>query len=343
MKKNLLFASLLLAGTSFGQGLTLANEPAIGTTATMYLCDSSAAAYANITGSGVTWDYSTIGGYAGETRTLSVVAPSTTANAADFTVATKAIVVENFLTTYWTSTATERNSPGFVFTEPTFGEVKAKFTQDPQKLAEYEFALNDQVTDIFSGTLYFSFSGAPQSPAATGKSKSKIDGQGTLKLNATTSLTNVIRCVTIDTLNATVFGTMNVSLIRAQYEYYHFATGNMPVFTHTSAKISAGGATPLTEFTVVLNSVEPNTVASVNETGKTKFSVYPNPAKEDLTIAGDFTAADARIIDQTGKEVKTISAVTPGTVIQLNGLEKGIYFLVLNKNGVSSVEKFTKN
>lgn len=344
MKKRLLFAALLLTGTSsFAQGLTQANEPAIGANASMFLCDSSATNFANVTGSGVTWDYSNIGGFPGETRTIAIVDPASTPNASNFQGATKAIAIENFLTTYWTSTATERNSPGFVFNEPTFGEVKAVYNIDAQKLAEYEFSLNDEVNDVFSGTLYFDFSGFPMSPAATGSSFSKIDGSGTLKLNAATTLTGVIRCVTIDTLNTTVpIG--DVQLIRAQYEYYHHATGNMPVFTHTSAKImTVGGTTPLTEFTVVLNSVEPDQVASVSQTSKVNFSIYPNPAKDMLTISGDFAGASAKIVDQSGREVRTISEVAPGTSVQVSDLQKGIYFLVLNSNGVSSVEKFTKN
>lgn len=344
MKKKLLFAGLLFSSISFGQGLTQANEPAIGATSAMYLCDSFATNYANIVGNGVTWDYSSISYFPGETRTISIVDPATTPNAGDFSGATKAVSIENFLTTYWTSTATERTSSGFVFNEPTFGEVKAIFAQDPQKLAEYEFSLNDEINDAFAGTLSFNFSGAPLSPDATGTSYSTIDGQGTLKLNATTTLTNVIRCLTIDTLNTVVPIIGDIQLIRAQYEYYHFATGNLPVFTHTTAKLSAPGATdPLTEFTVVLNSVEPSNIVGISENAAIEFSVYPNPAKEQITVRGDFNQSAAQIMDQTGKLVKEISALSSGSTIEISGLEKGIYFLVLTSNGSKSIQKFAKN
>ncbi len=344
MKKKLLFASLIMASTSFGQGLTEANEPIIGTTVDLFLCDSFATNYANVTGSGVTWDYSDIAGFQGQLRTLTVVDPTTTTNAADFPSATKAIVVENFLTTYWSSTSTERNSPGFVFNEPTFGEVKAIFNTDAQKLANYEFAYNNELTDVFAGSLYFSFSGLPQNPDATGNSFSKIDGEGTLKLNGATTLTGVIRCVTIDTLNSNVPIVGDIQLIRAQYEYYQLSAGNMPVFTHTTAKIvGTGSVDPLTEFTVVLSSVQPDNFVSVNENEKINFSVYPNPAKESLTIKGDFNGATARIIDQTGKTVQTVESVTSGMTVQLNDIQKGIYFLELSVNGVTKVEKFSKN
>lgn len=344
MKKNLLFAGLLFSGISFGQGLTQANEPAIGASTAMYLCDSFATNYANIVGNGVTWDYSNIAYFPGETRTISIIDPANTPNAGDFSGATKAISIENFLTTYWNSTATERNSSGFVFNEPTFGEVKAVFAQDPQKLAEYEFSLNDEVNDAFAGTLSFNFSGAPLSPDATGTSYSTIDGQGTLKLNATTTLTGVIRYLTIDTLNTVVPIIGDIQLIRAQFEYYHFATGNLPVFTHTTAKLTAPGATdPLTEFTVVLNSVEPSNMVGISEKTSIDFSVYPNPAKEQITVRGDFNQSAAQIVDQTGKTVQEISSLTSGSTIEINGLEKGIYFLVLTSNGTKSIQKFAKN
>lgn len=343
MKKKLLFASLLLASASFGQGLTETNEPIVGTSVDLFLCDSFATNYANVTGTGLTWDYSDIAGYQGQMRNLTVVDPTTTTNTSDFPSATKAIVVENFLTTYWSSTTTERNSPGFVFNEPTFGEVKAIFNADPQKLANYEFGYNDELTDVFAGSLFFSFAGLPQNPDATGNSFSKIDGEGTLKLNAVTTLTGVIRCVTIDTLNTNVpIG--NIRLIRSQYEYYQLSSGNMPVFTHTSAKIvGSGTATPLTEFTVVLSKVQPDHFVSINEAEKVNFTIFPNPAKESLTIKGDFNGGIAKIIDQTGKTVQTIESVTSGMSIQLNDIQKGIYFLELSVNGIAKVEKFAKN
>lgn len=343
MKKHLLFASLLLAGTSFSQTFTQANEPAIGSTKTMFLCDSNATNYASVTGTGVTWDYSNIGRIDGQTRTISVVAPSSTANAADFPGATKAVTIQNFITTYWTSTATERNSPGFVFNEPTFGEVKAVFNTDPAKMANYPFALNDIVNDPFAGTLYFEFNGTPMNPAAAGTTKSIIDGKGTLKLNATTTLTNVLRWLTIDTVTANVQFLGNVQLVRVQYEYYDLANDEMPVFTHTSGAISiVGSPTPIMEFSVVLNSVEPDALLAVNEQTKANFSVYPNPVNDQLIIKGDFVASSAKILDQTGKEVQSIATVTPGSVIEVSGLQSGIYFLVLNTNGATSVQKISK-
>lgn len=348
MNKKLLFASLFLAGTSFGQTLTQANEPAIGASSNMYFCDSSSSvdSYANVTGTGVTWDYSTLRAYDGERRLVSVVAPSTTTQASDFPTATKAVVMENLLTTYWTSTATERTSTGFVYIEPSLGTVIAKYDDDAQLLVNYPFALNNTIADAYEGSLSFTFNGLPMNPDALGKSHSKIDGTGTLKLNGSTTINNVIRYVITDTLNATVdivLQTIDIQMVKQQYEYYD-ANGGMPLFIHSTAKIQQQGSSqPISQYRVFLNSVQPDAVLSVEKAEKVNFSIYPNPAKENITVSGNFNNSAARIVDQSGREVMNLSSVTSGQTIQVNELEKGIYFLVLTSNGVSSIEKFSKN
>lgn len=343
MKKMLLFASLLFAGSLFAQSFTPANEPAIGDAANMFVCDSTAPNYANTQGVGVTWDYTGTKKIAGEMKGISISSAASTPNGASFTSSNKAIEVQGFLTTYWATTAAERNSMGFVYNEPTLGEVKAVFS-DPAKLMTYDFNQGDMLFDTYAGTLSFSLAGFPLTPAATGKTFSRVDGKGTLKLNAATTLTDVLRLSVIDTLNSTVntpLGNFQVVFIRTQYEYYHFATSKLPVFTHASAVMTNDG-TVVGEFTVVLNMFEPDEVLAVNDNTISNFSVYPNPVKSNLTIKGDFTQADAQIINQAGQVVKTISAVTPGTSISMSDLENGLYFLNLNINGQNNVQKIIK-
>ena len=224
-----------------------------------------------------------------------------------------------------------------IFSKLLSGEVKAIFT-NPATLAQYDFDLGDVVNDTYAGTVNL---GAMGTFPATGTTNSIVDGKGTLKLNAITSLTDVIRVVTFDTLNATVPFVGAAKFIRAQYEYYHHATSKLPVFTHSTGKISVG-ANVMGEFTVVLSKFEPDNLLAVNSATVSNFSVYPNPVKSDLTIKGDFTQADAQIINQTGQVIQSISSVTPGTIINMNGLENGIYFLNLNINGQNNIQKIIK-
>lgn len=344
MKKTVLFASLLLTGSLFSQSFTPANEPAIGDASNMYVCDSMAPSYANITGTGVTWDYTTTKKINGEMKSISILSSASTPNAASYTASNKAAEVPGFLMTYWETNATEKNSVGFIYNEPTLGVVKAVFT-DYAKLLTYDFNLGDEISDTYAGALSFTLQGFPLTPDATGNIHSKVDGKGTLKLNSAITLTDVLRLTTIDTLNSTVstfIGTFQVQFIRTQHEYYHFSTSNLPVFTHSSAVMTNDGA-EIGNFTVVLNMFEPDQVLSVKNNTVANFNVYPNPVKSDLTIEGDFTQADAQIINQTGQVIQTISGLTPSTSINMEGLEKGIYFLNLNIDGQNNVQKIIKD
>ena len=96
-----------------------------------------------VTGSGVTWDYTTLGGYAGEFRDVEVVAAAATTFAADFPTSVSAIKVGTNLTSYYSSTATERSSQGFVFSEPSLGDVIAQFSANEEIVATYPFAFGN--------------------------------------------------------------------------------------------------------------------------------------------------------------------------------------------------------
>ena len=343
MKKTLLFASLLFAGSTFAQSFTPANEPMIGDAENMFLCDSFAANYATTVGAGANWDYTALQKINGQMKSISLISPASTAQGASYPSSNKNVEVQGFFSTYWETNATERNSVGFVYNEPTFGEIQAVFT-NPAKLVSYDFNLDDVVSDDYAGTMTFSFNGIPLNPPCTGKVHSKYDGKGTLMLNAATTLTDVQRIYTIDTLDALVatpLGNFQIKFIRTQYEYYHFATSKLPVFTHSTGIMTNDGAV-VGEFTVVLSAFEPDNVLAVNNTTVNNFSVYPNPVKTDLTIAGEFTQADAQIVNQAGQVVKTIAAVTPGTIIDMTNVDKGLYFLNLNINGQNNVQKIIK-
>lgn len=345
MKKQLLFVSILFAGSTFAQTLTQANEPQIGDAASMFLCDSNVTNMENVTGAGVTWDYSGILAIPGEMRTIEIIDPATSQYASDFPGATKAVSLEGFLTNFWISSASDRRSNGFVFEEPSFGVVKATFDDDDQILATYPFALNGTANDVYEGTLAFEFSGIPQSPDALGVSLGKIDGSGTLKLNAATTITDVVRYVLIDTLRASInIGLpLDIELVRAQYEYYG-PDGGLPLFIHSSALIqNQGAATPLTAFTVVLSSVEPDGSLSTSKIPTVEFAIYPNPVNDVLMLKGNFTqATSVQILDQTGKLVQTIENYIPGTAISTSDLNAGIYLVQVATNEGISTQKFVK-
>ncbi|MBL7765557.1 MAG: T9SS type A sorting domain-containing protein [Chitinophagaceae bacterium] len=83
------------------------------------------------------------------------------------------------------------------------------------------------------------------------------------------------------------------------------------------------------------------------------FSIYPNPAKDEITISFNQSIADAdiEILTVSGQVVSRLSSMSGKTFkIALNGLAKGMYFLVVEASspqgvkdgGVKQVGRFTK-
>ncbi len=341
MKKQLLIASLAFASITNAQSLTQANEPTVGQNSTMYLCDSNATNLASVTGNSAVWDYSQLGKYTSQLRTINIIDPSTTTNASSFTGSTSAFEIQNFITTYSSSTSGARNSQGFVFQEPTFGNVIAEYSSNNEVLMTYPFAYSNTSTDNFAGTLSFSLNGIPQNPSCTGSVTSTIDGQGSLKVGNTT-IPNVIRYRIEDHTLATITFVGDIEFIRTQYEYYDLANSQMPIFIHANAIIqNVGSTTPLIDRSLVLSSIQPTNIvganAGISYNNIANFSVYPNPTKGELNFKGVFSSdAQARLIDHTGREILGAFSLINGSKIDLSAVNKGMYIIEITNNGIKT-------
>jgi len=336
MKRNLLIASLLLTGAASAQ-FTQSNEPAIGAGQQMYELDQSAPDFASATGSGQTWDYSTTPGASTTTRAFTVEDPSTTPEGSSFPAATKAIVIEGFMTTYISSTMSTRSSQGFTFDAGSgFGVVNAMLSTDDELLMNYPMALNNQLVDVFSGTAHSN--GTGQNFPCSGNNMAKVDGTGTLKLNAATTYNNVIRYHLVDTAHATVPLIGQVDMIRSQYEYYELGSNtNLPLFVYTSMTVVIGGSPTPTSY--ALSSVMPDAFAAVNTNELANVTVYPNPATETISVKGLTNNATLTLVDATGKTVST-TTVEPGVAtMNVTGVTAGVYFLHVISNNATSVQR----
>lgn len=337
MKLNLLLATSLITGAAFGQ-FTQANEPAIGTTATMYVLDSNATNYASATGASATWDYSTTPGYYGSTKTVAVVTPSSTANGSSYTTSTKAIDMPGFMTTYFTSSASARTSQGFAFDGgAAAGTVKVILSSDPETLMNYPFAYGGSLTDAFSGTAETSVG----TFNTTGSITASVDGTGTLKLNSGTTLNNITRYKLSDQANATtIFG--NIVMTRVQYEYYDLSnSGSLPVFVHCELTIDLAGTQMVQHL--VMSSVAPDEYLSISENNKATFGMYPNPANEAVVLTGLAGNENISIVDLAGKTVYTATASNATQTLNIADLQAGIYNVVVVSNGVKTTKKLTIN
>ncbi len=347
MKKKLLFtASLLLGASSFGQ-FTQLNEPSIGEGTTLYVIDSSAVNFEAVIGSGVEWDYSSYGGYGGYARNITVLDPSSTTFSTDYPTATAALDIQGFLVNYTSSTATERMSQGFVYSEVNLGDVVVKFSTDEAMQYTYPFALGDNVSDNFEGEMY---NAALGTQPLTGTVNATFDGFGTLKLADGVNLTDVSRYRISDISTIAVSGTGlfdgTYELERDQFEYYDLTNANLPVFVYTTVILRlAGSPNPLSEFNLALSSVDPLTIVNVEELNTDHFSVFPNPSSDiiNINLSSEMVNASFSLVDASGRIVMTQTLSNQMNVIDMATLEKGIYVIQVTNNGVISTNKLVIN
>lgn len=343
MKRNLFFTvSLLLGAQAFGQ-FTDANEPTVGQGTTLFVIDSAAVNYESITGTGVEWDYGIYGGYGGVFRAVSVIDPLATGFATDYPTSTKALAIQDFLVNFSSSTAAERTSQGFVYSEVNFGDVIVKFDVDEAIQYAYPFELGDVITDNFAGEMTNTLLGTN---LLTGVLNATYDGYGTLKLADGVTFSNVsrYRISDISTIAITGSGVFDgtYELVRDQFEYYDLTNSNLPAFVYTTVILRlAGSSNPLSEFNLALSEVDPISSVNVQEINNAGFAVYPNPATNVLNIQlkNELNNAMVSIVEATGRVVLSQTITSKSSVIDVSMLRGGLYIIRVNNTSTVSSAK----
>ncbi len=333
MKKTLLFASVLLTSVSFAQ-FTNADFPTIGTSVNMYVVDTFVTDYANVTGTGVTWDYSTAAGINTAAKTVSVVDPTTVDTQGNFPNADIAVIIPGFITNYLKSTTSALNSEGFTFTEATFGDVTCKFDTDNELMMNYPYAQGNSLIDAISGTAVASLGSFPLG----GSVNTTVDGMGTLKLNAATTLNNVMRYRIEDSISANAGFLGTVIMKRVQYEYYDLASSKLPVFIHANLNVTLQGSVQTTA--IVMSAYQPDETLNAASAELTGVSVYPNPTKDVINVSGLDAEATVELVDLSGKSV--LKTTANGTqAIALNGIQNGTYIVKISSEKGTMTSKVT--
>jgi hypothetical protein len=340
MKRNLLLIASLFVGASTAMAqFTDANAPQIGEGATLFIVDSLAPNLAAETGGSATWDYSGTLGYENETRAVTMLDATTTAEAASFPSSTEALDLESFLLNYTSSSATIRESHGFVFTEQTIGEIVARFDVNAAQTHAYPMNFGDaEIIDTYSGEVDYNL-GIAQSATMSGILRAQVDGEGTLKL-ADNDYPNVLRYKIIDTMNVTILGFGDLEMVRAQYEYYDLDNEQLPIFIHTNVKFGQVGGAPMSDISLVLSKEQPSLFVSVSTNVLEQTAVYPNPANEHLNIElpSSIESADVVISDALGREVYASTLNAAVKTIDVSKMNKGMYFVNIS-NEIYSTTK----
>lgn len=340
MKKTLLFTTLTVAFLGNAQSLTQANEAAIGENQTMYVCDSFVDRQENVVGTGITWDFTDLDAYYGETRDYEILDATSSTFSSDFPFSQKTLKL-GAIETYYNSNSMLRSSQGFVYDEPNLGDVVATFEIDSANLVAYPFAYGNSFNDTYSGTLTNSNIGTA---SLSGEIDVTIDGMGTLNLPNSVTYSNVIRLKSADSTYALVtlpiIGPSPVIIERTQYEYYDIANSNMPVLIITNIKLSS--ALLNEDQTLVLASDDPMQYLGLNNKTAVNFTISPNPSTDKITLTGEFSNdATGTVVDQNGRVMLTTS-VKNGTTIDISTFANGMYFLNINSKGNTTSKTIVK-
>ncbi len=111
----------------------------------------------------------------------------------------------------------------------------------------------------------------------------------------------------------------------------------------TSYNVTGIGHYSFSAFKILPRDANDITLATgVNELKNTTVSVYPNPVKNSINFDLDFTGFNVKIIDVTGKTVKSSTAVNSKLTISTSNFSNGIYFYSISDNNenVIATNKF---
>lgn len=334
MRKNLLLITTLFITAAASAQFTDNNAPVIGDSIRLYVVDSSAVDLASVVGDGVTWDYSNLTDYNGETRLIDVKTPQDAGHGVTFVNSQKAVQVEGELITFIKEDANKRVSQGVVYHDHNNGDLIMTLEANQGIYYTYPFELEDSIVDDVAGTATFTFAGQLVNAATTGKFYATVDGKGTLKLGLNAEYENVIRYQLVDTISFTIplAGTFNV--IHKQYEYYDHTVSNLPIFTHSYLWFGKVGGAPLREFTLVLS--KDIVTTSVSEETLSQAKIYPNPANDmvNVELPKGINNAKITIIDAVGRVVLNANVENSFANLNVSHLKEGAYFVKITADNV---------
>ncbi len=350
MKKIYLTILTTLAFTQISNAqLTLtkaANEPAIGDLEFRKRFDSTAA-LPNTPGANQTWNFTALNSSTAAATTSSYLlptsAPGYTSSYSAATVAKTTGTVSDF----FKATATQFELIGTV---PS-SSISLNFTNSAIA-SVWPITSAYTNSDVVAGTIKTNIL-LPSSGPFNGTVKVASTGTGTLQLPNGIILNDCLQLknsfsgtgsVTIFTLAITL------TITNVTYDYYH-ASQKYPVlsvnYSETAFKQGAGTPTITSNSSISVNT---NVFVGISEsTLNSSFSIYPNPANNNLSVMLTNTSSEnvtVRIFNNIGQLVKTINLGNTTDInkqIDISDLSSGIYMVKTTIGNASASKKLIKD
>lgn len=336
MKKIYLsiFAIVLMFSAQAQLSLTQAfNEPIVGDVNTKMAFDSVGVLPLN-TGANQTWDFSSL---AGDTivdvTTFTTVA--STPNGTNYAGSTLADSDGQGTYNYYKSTGTQYELVGI--DDPNLS-INLSNTAIA---AIWPITMGYSNTDVFSGTATSSQAG---SGPATGTITTVASGTGTLILPGGASYANVLQVKALQTVDVSLGGGFfNITVVNTDYTYYH-SSQKFPLLTVSYSEIS--GVFSNSSATIRINSYV--AVGLKDLKLDNSFAMFPNPAKENLTIKVQNSSnanCTVDIVNAIGQTVQTNSLGNDSEIlntISISNLTSGMYLVKTTLGDKVSVRKLIK-
>jgi len=329
MKTKLLLFLAIWCGVISAQNLTMtqaAYEPIVGDFSNKYNLDTSfytSGLPSNISGNGVTWDFSNLAVTPTVMNTnfvspssLTVTAPAGSTYAED----------QNGSYSFFKSVTSPTTQTELLSLK--VGTLSLNFTNSGI-VARYPISYGYSLADAVSGTVLF----PPLLPTFNGTVTTTADGQGTLLMPQGNTFTNVLRLKSVQVITVTAIPIGTVATINQTIYNYYSLQHKFPIltinntsntFSTTTTKVTT--ATGNASFLAI--GLKENSLNSVN------FNVYPNPAINSVTVLleNNRTAESLTLINSIGQKIKTCNN---SNQLHISDLPRGIYYLEVRSNDQS--------
>jgi hypothetical protein len=240
---------------------------------------------------------------------------------------------------YLKSTSTAFSIDG-VFSSQGGYETVSQFNPD-MDLFRFPFSFNSTFTQPVGGTTSTTISGVDYVYIREGSQTTICDGYGTLTTPLGT-FQNVLRLKTIQIYTDSI----NIQGIPQVYHY------EATIYNWVSAQSKGASLLSQTTFSVDGTVTVSGAVSSVPTVGiaespnQLHFNLFPNPAKDQLTVQLPAIAAEkmsVEILSITGQSIKKTEVVNQQVMqfnIQLDGIAPGTYFLRISDGMTSGLQRF---